>query len=266
MTGVEGMEGWIKLYRQFLEWEWYSDINTSRVFIHLLLKANHKEKRSKGDIIKKGQIAISLKELAEQTGLTVQEVRTSLRHLISTNEITKQSTRKGTVITIEKYAFFQDKPVEDNQQDNKQDNNELTNNQQTANKQLTTNKNIKNDKNEKKNISKKERKETFDDLIGNYTTNDELRSELKNHLATRKAKKATLTNRAIELSLKKLDELVKEVPVNEAEEMKLNIVRQSIERGWTGFFPISKCNNKNSDGWDYIKQESQKYKQDDFPF
>lgn len=262
------MDGWIKLFRKFLDWEWYADINTSRVFIHLLLKANHKDKKSKGDIIKKGQVVISLNDLSEQTGLTIQNVRTALKHLISTNEITKHTTRKGTVITIEKYAFYQCNSNDNDTEDDKEFNKQLTNEQQTTNKQLTTNKNIKNiknDKNEKKNISKKERKETFDELIENYTTNDELREELKNHLATRKAKKATLTNRAIELSLKKLDELVKSVPVNEQEGMKLKIVRQSIERGWTGFFPIQE-NNRSNDGWDYIKQESQRYRNQDLPF
>ena len=39
------MSGWIKIHRQILEWEWYSDTNTFRVFLHLLLKANHKEKK-----------------------------------------------------------------------------------------------------------------------------------------------------------------------------------------------------------------------------
>ena len=32
--------GWISLYRKFTEWEWYTDANTMRVFLHLLLKAN----------------------------------------------------------------------------------------------------------------------------------------------------------------------------------------------------------------------------------
>lgn len=259
------MDGWIKLFRKFLDWEWYPDINTSRVFIHLLLKANHKDKKNRGDIIKKGQVATSLKELSEQTGLTIRNVRTALNHLISTNEITKQSTKDGTIITIEKYALYQCNSNDNDTEYDKEISKQPTNDRQTTDKQPTTNKNIKNDKNEKKNISKKERKETFDELIENYTTNDELREELKNHLATRKAKKATLTNRAIELSLKKLDELVKSVPVNEQEGMKLKIVRQSIERGWTGFFPIQE-NNRSNDGWDYIKQESQRYRNQDLPF
>lgn len=117
-----------------------------------------------------------------------------------------------------------------------------------------------------KKVSKKYKKETFDNLIENYTTNEELREELKNHLATRKVKKATLTNRAIELSLKKLDELVKSVPVNDQEGMKLKIVQRSIENGWIGFFPLPNLQNRNNDGWDYIKKESEKNKDQDLPF
>lgn len=262
------MEGWIKFFRQFTKWEWYKDTNVKSLFIHLLLSANHKDKNWKGVLIKKGQLITSINSLSEETGLSVQNIRTALNKLKSTNEITIETTSKYTLITIEKYAFYQSISDDSNTEDNKEINKQLTNEQQTTNKQLTTNKNeknIKNDKNDKKNISKKERKETFDKLIENYTTNDELKEELKNHLATRKAKKATLTNRAIELSLKKLDELVKIVPVNEQEGMKLKIVRQSIERGWTGFFPIQE-NNKNNDGWNYIKQESQRYKNQDLPF
>ena len=114
------------------------------------------------------------------------------------------------------------------------------------------------DKNKKK-VSKKV---SFDELIDTYTVNEVLREELKNHLATRKSKKATLTNRAIELSLKKLDELVKNVPINEQEEIKIKIVQQSIERGWTGFFEVKdngpKQNNKKNTNWfDVIGKEEE---------
>ena len=35
--------GWIKLHRNLLDWEWYSDIKVCRVFLHLLLTANFKD-------------------------------------------------------------------------------------------------------------------------------------------------------------------------------------------------------------------------------
>ena len=38
-------EGFIKIYRQLLEWEWYTDTNTKVLFLHCLLKANFKTKK-----------------------------------------------------------------------------------------------------------------------------------------------------------------------------------------------------------------------------
>ena len=82
--------------------------------------------------------------------------------------------------------------------------------------------------------SKKESNVSFDELIDNYTLNEELRAELKNHLKVRKQKKGALTNRAIELSLKELDKLTKNIPVNmvdQQDKKKIEIVQQSILKG-----------------------------------
>lgn len=86
--------------------------------------------------------------------------------------------------------------------------------------------------NNNKKESKKEKKLTFDSLIDSYTENEELRMELKEHLKTRKAKKAAMTNRSIELSLKKLDKIGK------SDEEKIQIVQNSIMNGWIAFFPL----------------------------
>ena len=97
------------------------------------------------------------------------------------------------------------------------------------------------DNNISKKESKKERKEperakenvkSFNELIDNYTPNEQLRKELKEHLKVRKNKKAALTNRAIELSLKKLDDLA----ANDAE--KIQMVQNAIMSGWTTFYPL----------------------------
>ena len=86
----------------------------------------------------------------------------------------------------------------------------------------------------KDNIKKESKKKesSFDDIIDSFTENTDLRTELKNHLVVRKQKKGSLTNRAIELELKTLSDL------SQNEEIQLQIVRQSIEKGWIGFFPI----------------------------
>lgn len=121
------MNGWIKLHRSILEWEWYNDNNTKIVFLHLLLTANHKEKKWQGITIKRGQKLTSLQHLAEETNLSMQQVRTALDKLKSTNEITTKSTNRNTLITIEKYSDYQDKDEDNNKQGNIRRNNRTTN-------------------------------------------------------------------------------------------------------------------------------------------
>jgi hypothetical protein len=130
------MSGWIKLHRQILEWEWYSDNNCFRLFLHLLLKANHKEKRFKGIELKVGSIVTSRDLLARETGLSSQQIRTALNKLISTNEITSITSSQGTVLQIVSYEKYQVATSE------------ITNEQPTSNQRVTTNKNIKKEKKE----------------------------------------------------------------------------------------------------------------------
>lgn len=117
------------------------------------------------------------------------------------------------------------------------------------------NNNSINNKNNKKE-RKKESKPTFDELIDNYTENKQLRDELKEHLKTRKAKKATLTNRAIELSLNKLDSLT----TNDSE--KILIVQKAIESGWTTFYPL-KPNEKPQKEQSYNLKEYEEMTQEE---
>ena len=63
--------GWIKIHRKLLEWEWYTDINVKVLFIHLLLKANHKPKSYRGIVIETGQVMTGLELLSKETGLSV---------------------------------------------------------------------------------------------------------------------------------------------------------------------------------------------------
>jgi hypothetical protein len=128
------MSGWIKLHRQILEWEWYSDNNCFRVFLHLILKANHKEKRYKGIELNSGQIITSRDILAKETGLSSQQIRTALNKLISTNEITSVTSSQGTILQVVNYEKYQ------------LSTNEITNEQPTSNQRVTTNNKEKNEK------------------------------------------------------------------------------------------------------------------------
>lgn len=114
---------WIKLHSGFTEWEWYKDNNTKSLFIHCLLKANWKNGSFQGVEIPRGSFVTSLDHLAKELGLTIQQTRTALEHLILTGEITNKSTNKYRIITIVKYDLYQEVT------------NNLTNKQQATNKQ-----------------------------------------------------------------------------------------------------------------------------------
>ena len=122
--------GFIILDRKMVNWEWYQDINTKTLFLHCLFKANWKDGNFQGVVIKKGSFVTSLQKLSEETCLSISNVRTSLKHLISTNEITSKSYSKFRVITINNYDNYQDL--------NKYLNKQLASNSQATNKQLTT--------------------------------------------------------------------------------------------------------------------------------
>lgn len=118
-------EGYILLHRKMIGWEWFSDANTLTVFIHCLLNANWRDGRFQGKEVKRGSFITSIAKLSEETGLTMQNVRTALKHLESTGELTSKSQAKYRIITVSKY--------DDYQCTNKVANKQLTSSQQAAN-------------------------------------------------------------------------------------------------------------------------------------
>lgn len=102
-------DGYIKISRKILGWEWYKDINTFRLFIHLLLKAEWKTTAYKSEEIERGACVSSLVELSEETKMSVSEVRTALKHLETTGEITRRPCAKSkkSVYKINNYSKYQ---------------------------------------------------------------------------------------------------------------------------------------------------------------
>lgn len=153
---MENCGGFIKLFRQILDWEWYDDLPTCRLFIHLLLKANYAERNWHGQTIERGSCITSYATLASETGLSQEQIKRALKNLTKTREIKRIATNKNTVICVVKYADFQGFGFEYNEQTTSKEqaeNKQKTNEQQTNNKQTTTTKEIKNKRNkESKNI------------------------------------------------------------------------------------------------------------------
>lgn len=117
---------YIKISRKILEWEWYTDVNTKVLFLHILLKANWKPGRFQGTEVPRGSFVTSLQNLAAETGLTIRNVRTALKHLENTGEVTSNRHAKFSVITIKNYDKYQSCD------------NQVTVNRQSSNSQVTT--------------------------------------------------------------------------------------------------------------------------------
>lgn len=263
-------DSWVKIHRKFLNWEWYDDKNTKIIFLHLLLTANFEDKSWHGIKIRRGQVLTSVEHLADDCGLTVQQTRTSLRKLKSTNEITTKSTNKNTLVTIKKYEFYQDNKSKNNKQNNneitikqqtnnKQSNNQITNEQQTNNNQITTTKELKK---ERIIVSKKVRgqpdRKSYDDLIDDYTSNETLRNALKQHLKVRFSKSAGahIPNDTILEGFKQLDLLTQKIASEEERDNeKIEIVKKSIAGGWTTFYEIKRKEKSVPVSYNYSQKQ-----------
>ena len=137
------LNGFVKLHRKMIEWGWYSDCVVKDVFLHILMVATFKPTQYRGYDLVPGQAIIGLSKLSRELGFSIQQVRTALKKLESTGEISLFSTNKFTIATIENWTFYQC--------DEEDDNKRATNEQQTDNKRATNEqqhlKNVKNVKN-----------------------------------------------------------------------------------------------------------------------
>jgi DNA replication protein DnaD len=98
---------WIKLHKKITDWQWYGKSETFHLFIHCLINANYKDGYYQGRLIKRGQLVVGRKKLAEKLGLSERNVRTCLNDLKTTNELTIITTNKYSIITICKYDSYQ---------------------------------------------------------------------------------------------------------------------------------------------------------------
>ena len=109
-------DSFITLSRKILLWEWYTDANTMRLFMHCLLKANWRDKKWRGINVKRGSFITSQQNLSDDLGLSRKQIQLSLDKLIQTNEIEKEGHSKYTLVTVVKYDDYQKKADDEAQQ------------------------------------------------------------------------------------------------------------------------------------------------------
>ncbi|MFA9397223.1 MAG: conserved phage C-terminal domain-containing protein [Clostridiaceae bacterium] len=146
-------QGWVKVFRSLLDKPiWLKSTPEHKtILIALLLMVNHKEKEWEWNghkyTVASGQFITSLDSIVKKCGkgISIQNVRSTLARFNKLGFLTNESTKTGRLITIVNWGLYQD----ENMQNNKDSNKEVTKNQQRGNKEVTTN---KNDKNENKYI------------------------------------------------------------------------------------------------------------------
>lgn len=143
--------GHIQLHRKILNWRWYKKGPTKDLFVHLLLTANYKDTEWEGVTIRRGQRIASREALVKELSLTQQQIKTAIKNLKSTNEITTESTSKYTIFTIVKYDDYQPSPdLPNNESTNSATNEQPTSNQRATSQQPQCNKEKKDNKEKKK--------------------------------------------------------------------------------------------------------------------
>jgi len=228
------MIGYIKLHRQILHWEWYTDINTKTLFLHCLLLANHKDNLWRGMEIKTGTFVSSLRKLSVETGLTVSQIRTSLSKLESTQEIAQETHTSFTVIKVLNYANYQGSEKDTVAQEMHETSQSSSTPNRTPDSNKQEYKEIKNDKN--KDIKEKNIKKEI-----SYFNNLELNLIFNDFLNIRKKLRAVNSELAITKLLNKLDELS-----GGDDDLKYKIIEQSVIGSYKSVFPLKESNKFNN--------------------
>lgn len=99
--------GYISLYRQIEDWEWYRNHVVKDVFIDLLICASYQENKAEGREIQVGQVVTSYDRLARRTGYTVKQIRLAFDKLKKSGEITTERASRFSIVTIVNWGKFQ---------------------------------------------------------------------------------------------------------------------------------------------------------------
>ncbi len=133
--------GYIKIFRSIMDKGWYKDSECVALWLHLILKANHKgaEFMFGYSIIKllPGQLVTGRKALSQETGIKESKIERILKMFEIEQQIEQQTNSRNRIITIVAWDCYQ---KSEQQMDSPRT---------AGGQQVDTNKNKKNNKNEK---------------------------------------------------------------------------------------------------------------------
>ena len=110
------MSGWIKIYRQLLDWEWADVPEMMALWVRLLLMANHDTTAWHGIAIEAGQLVTTYDQLAAASGLSAKQVRLCMARLQESGQISIDRAGKRQLVSISNYKRMQESENEKGQQ------------------------------------------------------------------------------------------------------------------------------------------------------
>lgn len=229
-------EGWILLHRKLQECEIWANsqpFDMRSAWVDLLLLANHKDAEIVFDYkpmtVKRGQYLTSVRKLSARWSWSKDRTLKYLKLLESLGMIHRDSTNQRTLITIDKYDVYQNE--QDTDKDTKRTRvrtrvgHETDTSKDTGSPQTINDNNDNNDNNDKED-------NPYNPL--KYFPNDEkLDQAFIDYVNMRKQIKKPMTDKAIELAIKKINELS-----NGDNDKAIAILNQSIMNSWQGLFPL----------------------------
>lgn len=241
------MAGWIKLYRQIQEseiWETIQPFDIRSAWIDLLLLASHEDRNMIiGDQVvkvKRGQYVTSIRFLSQRWCWSKDRVSKCLTLLERLGMIDKHSDSKRTVVTIVNYGKFQD--CQDTDKDSDKDSERTLSGHKTDADKDKIQEYIKNDKK-----GKKGKNNTPYNPPQYYPNDETLDKAFEDYIAMRKQIKKPMTNRAIDLAIKKLDELS-----GGDNDIAIKIIEQSVMNSWQGLFPLKTETRSQGIDWSRV--------------
>lgn len=212
------MEGWVSISRKLTEhWLWEDKPFTKgQAWVDLILLVNHEDNEflhgNEIRQVKRGSRITSITKLALRWGWSRKKVFDFMGTLEKEHMIEKNSNTKETVITIVKYDDFQ---ISRNTKETPKKHRGNT---------TETPKSTNNNENNENNILPKGNKQ--------FATDEKLNQAILDFINMRKTIKAPMTEKAINLTISKLNKLSQDTST------QIAILNQSIERSWRGVFDL----------------------------
>lgn len=180
----------------------------------------------------KSEFKGSISYLAEWCNVSRQTIITALKNLVDKGLLEKKTDSIGLKVSYQSKIFTSQKSLLVKNLDRDSQKTLLDQSKNlTANSQKTLPNNINNNIRDNININNKR---AYRSYVESYTPNDDLRNALMAWVEMRIVDRKAFTHRALELALQKLDKLADD------DRTKIQIVNESIERGWLSFFEPKK--------------------------